>query len=618
MSFGRSIRRRCFFVISLALFALGMGWGAAAGFAEEPQGAPEGQTAVKNADSGAYDTIAPLVNEETVAISRISLEQFDWERLSQTIGEEASALLDRLQFDEVSKKRTLKEFDVTLERLVLVGEEFLEDFRQRTGLKECWGLIRSVPASHGESFLEFCLVLPADDLTKKQIKELSGFAQSMEMDLTTQVDHYLLLTPLGDDSSVEYYQNIKPQEVPFFRSAFSQSADATMLTALKPFDLAQRIREQEGTDIFDEAKDSPIPVLPLMNLFRQSFAGAIAQFDLNRLSGSMRVEFTDADAAKAVRTELEKLIDSGSQLMVKNLKEEDALEHHQVEILHIFNVFSLGKEFSRGYLRTLLPKQEENYLLFAENESMIGGTGALLPVTGVAVGLLLPAVQAARASAQRMKCTNNLKQMMIAFHNFHDVMQKLPRAYTVDAKGKPLHSWRVLILPYIGETVLYDKIRFDEPWDSEWNRQFHAQMPSVYACPKRSDDGGEEGITHYSVICGEETPFPPMTEGDSRTIGGLSLGEISDGTSNTIGIVEREKGICWMDPTQEFPFAALEDSDDETDDETSDETNALGSVHRDGFHAALMDGSVRFVPDATPRETLRAMATRAGGENNAL
>ena len=60
-----------------------------------------------------------------------------------------------------------------------------------------------------------------------------------------------------------------------------------------------------------------------------------------------------------------------------------------------------------------------------------------------------------------------------------------PAAYTVDAEGKPLHSWRVLILPYLGdaESALYEQIRLDEPWDSEWNSQFHAQTPTVFVAP---------------------------------------------------------------------------------------------------------------------------------------
>ncbi|MHB9078993.1 MAG: DUF1559 family PulG-like putative transporter [Pirellulaceae bacterium] len=59
----------------------------------------------------------------------------------------------------------------------------------------------------------------------------------------------------------------------------------------------------------------------------------------------------------------------------------------------------------------------------------------------------------------------------------------LPPAYTVNAEGQPLHSWRVLLLPYLGQQELYGKLRLDEPWDSEHNRQFQDAAPNIYQCP---------------------------------------------------------------------------------------------------------------------------------------
>ena len=86
-------------------------------------------------------------------------------------------------------------------------------------------------------------------------------------------------------------------------------------------------------------------------------------------------------------------------------------------------------------------------------------------VGGVLVALLLPAVQAARESARRMQCSNNLKQVALAMHNYHDTYQSFPPAYTVDADGNKLHSWRTLLLPYIEQAALYDLslIHISEP-----------------------------------------------------------------------------------------------------------------------------------------------------------
>ena len=68
---------------------------------------------------------------------------------------------------------------------------------------------------------------------------------------------------------------------------------------------------------------------------------------------------------------------------------------------------------------------------------------------GILIALLLPAVQAAREAARRTQCSNNLKQIGLAMHNYHDVNQQFPPAYIADADGQPMHSWRVLILPYL-------------------------------------------------------------------------------------------------------------------------------------------------------------------------
>ena len=85
-------------------------------------------------------------------------------------------------------------------------------------------------------------------------------------------------------------------------------------------------------------------------------------------------------------------------------------------------------------------------------------TGIVMLIGLVAVALLLPSVRRAREPARRSQCKNNLKQIWLALHNYHDEYQAFPPAYTVDAEGQPLHSWRTLILPYMDQKPLYDKL----------------------------------------------------------------------------------------------------------------------------------------------------------------
>ena len=93
----------------------------------------------------------------------------------------------------------------------------------------------------------------------------------------------------------------------------------------------------------------------------------------------------------------------------------------------------------------------------------LGGCGCLA-VIGLVIFMLLPEiVDYGKGPPRRMLCTNNLKQLALAMHTYNDYHKSFPPAYTTDEDGKPLHSWRVLILPFIEQRGLYESIRLDEP-----------------------------------------------------------------------------------------------------------------------------------------------------------
>src|ERR1700731_3796855 len=110
----------------------------------------------------------------------------------------------------------------------------------------------------------------------------------------------------------------------------------------------------------------------------------------------------------------------------------------------------------------------------------------VIAIIGVLIALLLPAVQSAREAARRAQCTNNLKQIGLAFHNYHSANNAFPRAAITDKQGKPVLSWRVAILPYIEQQELYKKFKRDEPWDSPHNKALLKEVPTTYVCPSRS------------------------------------------------------------------------------------------------------------------------------------
>jgi len=105
---------------------------------------------------------------------------------------------------------------------------------------------------------------------------------------------------------------------------------------------------------------------------------------------------------------------------------------------------------------------------------------ALVFVLMVGVALLLPSVTRGREAARRTQCKNNLKQIMLALHNYHDEYHAFPPAFTTDCDGNRLHSWRTLILPYLDQQQLYTTIDLSKPWNDPANAEAFKTTVHVY------------------------------------------------------------------------------------------------------------------------------------------
>jgi prepilin-type processing-associated H-X9-DG protein len=228
----------------------------------------------------------------------------------------------------------------------------------------------------------------------------------------------------------------------------------------------------------------------------------------------------------------------------------------------------------------------------------------LMVVPAVLIALLLPAVQSAREAARRMQCTNNLKQIGLAMHNFHSSYNALPAQAITDADGKPLLSWRVAILPFLEQDALYKQFHLDEPWDSPHNRSLISQMPATYACPSSTDPNQvASGMTSYQVFAGAGTLMDPSVSRFAApgTTLGVSFGQVPDGTSNTVLVAECGNPVEWTRP-DDMPFTP------------KGPAPPVGSKHPGGYNALFADGSVRFLKSTMTGQFLEALITRAGGE----
>jgi hypothetical protein len=215
----------------------------------------------------------------------------------------------------------------------------------------------------------------------------------------------------------------------------------------------------------------------------------------------------------------------------------------------------------------------------------------------VAAGLLAawPAQSADKPDATHKASADSLKKLLIAFHNYADAHGELPPAVVVGPDGKPLYSWRVLLLPYLGEKKLFEQFKLDEAWDGPNNKKLLAKMPKVF-----NPVAGEAQKSHktfYQVFVGPETPFT----GRVKNKGPRFPASFPDGTSNTYLVVEAGAAVPWTAP-RDLPYDGKKP------------LPKLGGLFPDGFHAATADGAVRFYKKGKPSErTLRLGIMPADG-----
>jgi hypothetical protein len=211
---------------------------------------------------------------------------------------------------------------------------------------------------------------------------------------------------------------------------------------------------------------------------------------------------------------------------------------------------------------------------------------------GGGLALLLPAIQAAREAARRAQSSNNLKQIGLAIHMYHDTYNAFPPAVVTDANGQPLYSGRVLLLPFLEQNSLYTAWAKDQAWDSPQNLPLSQTVIKTFQDPSNGKYN-VTGETDYLFVTGPGTIFDPA-------VPNMSFANITDGTSNTMMAVEvRGSGINWAEPrdldiTQPMPLPP--------------------SSHASGNIVLFGDGAVRTISKNVAPQQVHAAATRGGGE----
>ena len=293
----------------------------------------------------------------------------------------------------------------------------------------------------------------------------------------------------------------------------------------------------------------------------------------------------------------------------------------------------------------------------------------VIAIIAVLIALLLPAVQQAREAARRSQCKNNLKQLGLALHNYHDSVNGFPVGIQ---NGVTAANWRVMILPYIDQAPLYNKLNFNVSAGASFagngygnNTILASLMVPVYKCPSSTlssnapvTNNTSLGQTHdYEGIMGANPDPAGRSVGSSSNYGGFytnnglllvnqltRIRDCTDGTSNTI-IVGEQSGVIanqdirnnyyggWSGVTFGGPVTASNPNgaDSWSSGSTSiqyainsqtlaggcdnlwDPNTVLNSYHTGGIHVLLADGSVRFVSQNVDFLLLRELACRDDG-----
>ncbi|QJW97064.1 DUF1559 family PulG-like putative transporter [Frigoriglobus tundricola] len=208
-------------------------------------------------------------------------------------------------------------------------------------------------------------------------------------------------------------------------------------------------------------------------------------------------------------------------------------------------------------------------------------------------------VKQGRENGPKALAQNHLKQIGLALHSYHDANQRL-LVHGTGANGtairnlteKPLLSWRVAILPYIEQDNLYKQFKQNEPWDGPNNKKLIDKMPQIFAPVGKNPV--RNGYTHLQMVVGPNA-MQPMG----------ALLNITDGTSNTLAVVEAAEPVIWTKPDDVMLLAKLA---------PGELKKKFGGLFPGGFYAVMWDGTVRFVKDTVSERTLGLALNPADGQ----
>jgi hypothetical protein len=558
----------------------------------------------------AQETFAPLITDNCVGFAHIDLRKVEFDKIKSAVEKMNERDLQEMNFDSKSAKAIKREFDKLMSEMDKIIRPMFKLFADDLGLREL-AVIVNVGKSINDEPIIF-LAIPWKNKTQKDLETLAELFEPFSREIMGGIikGDFLILTGSINVKAIDWIQNIVPSKSTRIFDALKDSGDGEVKVAFAVNDhISEMIKSASDVSL-------PIPVKSLI-LFATnkiewisvsvSFGEIIGES--NNLGGRLVIKFPSNADAVFFRSLIEVCIDYGI-FFAKTAVEEQAKNEPHGLFAQTFIPFIA--EYSGGLLRKLLPEVKEDRLVisFDLDNNQASYVAAVIGVGFVRLlstavesqninAGLSPSNRTVIYNASRLQDANKVRRIILALHNYHDAHGKCPPLYTVDANGKPLHSWRVLILPYIEMNALHDMIKLDEPWDSEHNKQFHKTVIGCYTS-QFSKDLPLDKNCNFAVI--EEQPLKPKD--------GISLEKITDGTSNTLSVVITRKPFCWMDPLANVKLSDLDKGLNKAD-------SVVGYENKPVTPLGFWDGSVKQIANSIDPTILKALGTANGGERYA-
>lgn len=351
---------------------------------------------------------------------------------------------------------------------------------------------------------------------------------------------------------------------------------------LSAFLTMKSMRGTINDDLLGGVGPLPPPLNGLLELpdLIDSLAASIDYSDAQR--ARLQITAVDEAAGKQIANLFDRCIRTGRQMLMATMA-ADLSDQNPAMRKAIEQYMNRVGDYLEANIR---PQHLGKQVVFEAT----GENGQLtnIAMMGTLTGLLLPAVQQAREAARRTQAVNQLRQIALAHHNYHDVYGHFPTDI-LDADGQPLLSWRVAILPFMEQQALYEQFHLDEPWNSEHNLPLLKQMPESY----QSANVPSESRTVFLRFTGMGTPFEKTKP---------KFVDCLDGTSNTIMAVEANADLAseWSRPG-DIPF------------QNDQPVSAVGQLRPGGFNAVFCDGAAHFLPNTISQELLKNLIQASDG-----